>query len=191
MHEIQQLAAIHVDAKLATRVRVPKAFSRKSLSVILLAMLLVNAAIVLVGLPKLSPPLALTYSMHFDDLYDLIAKNLEQGYGYRVDANMSLTMLREPAYPLFLAAVFKLGGYSLQTARVACVLLAFGAALMLRRLARKITGDAITAFCTALLFLLYPARWPTVVGLSWAEFSTLQEGSKRRMQPMRSKPSGH
>ncbi len=159
MHETQRMAAIHVDdAEPATRVPVPgpKAFRPKSIFLILFAALLVNAAIVLVGLPKVSRPLAPTYSMSFGDLYDLIAKNLEQGNGYRVDANMSLTMLREPAYPLFLAAVFKLGGYSIQTARVACVLLAFGVALMLLQLARKITGDAMTALSAALLFLLYP-----------------------------------
>jgi 4-amino-4-deoxy-L-arabinose transferase-like glycosyltransferase len=69
---------------------------------------------------------------------------------------MSLTMLREPAYPLFLAAVFKLGAYSIQTARVACVVLAFGAALALLQLTTKITGDAVTALCAALLYLLYP-----------------------------------
>ena len=66
------------------------------------------------------------------------------------------TMLREPGYPLLLAAVFKLGGYGLQQARGVCVLLAFGAALMLLRLARKINGDAMTALAAALLFLLYP-----------------------------------
>ena len=159
MHETQPLAAIHVDdTEPAARVPVPapKALSRKSIFLILFAALLVNAAIVLVGLSKVSRPLALTYSMNFGDLYDLIAKNLEQGNGYRVDANMSLTMLREPGYPLFLAAVFKLGGYGIQTARVACVLLAFGAALMLLQLARKITSDAMTALSAALLFLLYP-----------------------------------
>lgn len=159
MHETQRLAAIHVDdAEPAARVPVPapKAFSPKSIFLILFAALLVNAAIVLVGLPKVSRPLALAYSMNFGDLYDLIAKNLEQGNGYRVDANMGLTMLREPGYPLFLAAVFKLGGYGIQSARVACVLLAFGAALMLLPLARKITNDAMTALSAALLFLLYP-----------------------------------
>ena len=132
MHKTQRMAAVHVDdAEQATRVPVPapKAFSRKSLFLILFAALLVNAAIVLVGVPKVSRPLALTYSMSFGDLYDQIAENLEQGNGYRVDANMGLTMLREPAYPLFLAAAFKLGGYSIQTARVVCVLFAFGADL--------------------------------------------------------------
>jgi 4-amino-4-deoxy-L-arabinose transferase-like glycosyltransferase len=158
--ETQPSSAIHVgDAEPAARVPVPapKAFSRKSIFLVLFAALLINAAIVLAGLPKVSRPLALTYSVSFGDLYDLIAKNLEQGNGYRVDANMGLTMLREPAYPLFLAAVFKLGGYSIQTARIACVLLAFGGALLLLQLTRKITGDAMIALSAALLFLLYPA----------------------------------
>ena len=157
--ETQRLAAIYVDdAEPAARVPVPapRAFSRKAIFLILLVALLVNAAIVLVGLPKVSRPLTLTYSMNFGDLYDLIAKNLEQGNGYRVDADMGPTMLREPGYPLFLAAVFKLGGYGIQTARVACVLLAFGGALVLLLLTRKITSDAMTGLFAALLFLLYP-----------------------------------
>ena len=159
MHDTPRLAAIHVDDNepaALVPVPAPKAFSRKSIFLILFAALLLNAAIVLVGLPKVSRAFALTYSMNFGDLYDLIARNLEQGNGYRVDPYMSLTMLREPAYPLFLAAVFKLGGYSIQTARVACVLLAFLAALMLQLLTRKITSDAMTALSAALLFLLYP-----------------------------------
>jgi len=157
--ETQRLTAIHADdAEPAARVPepAPKAFGRKSISLILFAALLVNAAIVLVGLPKVSRPLALTYSMNFGDLYDLIAKNLEQGNGYRVDADMGPTMLREPGYPLILAGMFKLGGYDIQTARVACVLLAIGAALMLLVLTRKITSDPMTALFAALLFLLYP-----------------------------------
>ena len=159
MHRTQRLAAIHGDdAETVARVPVPapKAISPKSIFLILFFALLVNAGIVLVGLPMVSRSLALTYSMNFGDLYDLIAKNLDQGNGYRVDAYMGLTMLREPGYPLFLAAVFKLGGYGIQAARVACVLLAFGAALMLLQLARKITSDAMTALSAALLFLLYP-----------------------------------
>jgi 4-amino-4-deoxy-L-arabinose transferase-like glycosyltransferase len=157
MVEIQRLAPNQMDdAEPGACVPVPKGFSRKSIFLILLAALLVNAAIVLVGLPKVSRALTLTYSMNFGDLYDLIAKNLELGKGYRVDADMSSTMLREPGYPLFLAAAFKLGGYGIQTARVACVLLAFGSALTLLLLTRKITSDAMTALSATLLFLFYP-----------------------------------
>ncbi len=99
----------------------------------------------------------LTYSLNFGDLYDLIGRNLEEGSGYRVDAKMGPTMLREPGYPILLAAAFKVGGYDIQTARVVCVLLAFGAALLLLRLTLKITGDAMIAFWAALVFLLYPS----------------------------------
>ena len=157
--ETQQSAAIHLnDAEPAARVPVPapKAFSRKSIFLILFAALFVNGAIVLVGLPKVKSSLGLSYSMEFGDLYDSIAKNLDQGNGYRVDAAMGNTMIREPGYPLLLAAVFKLWGYGIQQARVVCVLLAFGAALLLLRLTRKITGDTMTALVAALLFLIYP-----------------------------------
>ena len=159
MLETQRLPAIYVDgAEPAARVAVsaPKAFSQKSMFLILFAVLLVNAAIVLVGLPRVSRPLALPYSMSFGDLYNFIANNLEEGNGYRVDPAMGETMLREPGYPLLLAAVFELAGYGIQQARVVCVLLAFGVALMLLRLTRRITGDAMTALAAALLFLLYP-----------------------------------
>lgn len=161
----QQLAAIHTgDAQPAARLPLPaaKGFGWKSIFLILFAALLLNAAIVLVGLPTVSHPLTLTsgmtawYSMNFGDLYDGIAKNLDQGNGYRADANTGLTMLREPGYPLLLAAAFKVGGYGIEPARVVCVLLAFGTALLLVALARGITGDAMIALCAALLFLLYP-----------------------------------
>ncbi len=69
---------------------------------------------------------------------------------------MGETMLREPGYPLLIAAVFKIGTYSDQGPRVACILLAFGAALVLLRLTRKITGDRTIALIAALLFLVYP-----------------------------------
>jgi len=158
--ETQGSAAIHADdAQPAALVCVPapEPFGWKSiLFLILFAALLANAAIVLVGLPEVRSRLALTYSMDFGDLYDLIAKNLDQGNGYRVDPAMGNTMLREPGYPLLLAAVFKLGGYGIQQARVTCVLLAFGAGLILLRLTRRITGDAMTALAATLLFLLYP-----------------------------------
>jgi len=136
---------------------VPEPFGWKSVfPVLLVAALLVNAAIVLVGLPELRGPLAPNYNMGFGDLYDLMAKNLVLGNGYRVDPAMANTMLREPGYPLLLAGVFKFLGYGIQQARLVCVLLAFGAALVLLRLTRKITGDGMAALAAALLFLLYP-----------------------------------
>lgn len=120
-----------------------------------------NAAIVLVGLPRTGGVIPgvhgnLAYSLQFGDLYDFIAKNMAQGYGYRVEPYMGDTILREPGYPLLIAAMYKIGGYGNQVPRLACILLAFGAALILLRLTRKITGDRAIALIAALLFLLYP-----------------------------------
>lgn len=145
-------------AKAGVYVPVPadQPLGRQTISLILLAALIVNAAIVLMALPEVRGALAPAYSMSFGDLYDGIAKNLDQGKGYRVDPGMGSTMVREPGYPLLLAAVFELGGYGIQQARAVCVILAFGAALILLRLTREITGDATAALVAALLFLLYP-----------------------------------
>ena len=160
MLDTPQLAAIHVEgAESGTRVLVlvPKAFSGKFISLILFAALFMNSAIVLVGLPSLSSRVGLSYNLELGDLYELIAKNLDLGNGYRVDARMSETMLREPGYPLFLVGISKLGGgYSMRTERIGCVLLAFGAAVMLLRLTGKITGDSRIALVAVLLFLFYP-----------------------------------
>ncbi|MFY9855677.1 MAG: glycosyltransferase family 39 protein, partial [Terracidiphilus sp.] len=131
---------------------------------LLVAALLVNAAIVLVGLPLTGGVFgrgthsgaALDYGLRLGDLFDLIAKNLDQGNGYRVEPYMGETMLREPGYPLLIAAVSKIGAHGDQGPRIACILLAFGAALMLLWLTEKITGDRTIALIAALMFLLYP-----------------------------------
>jgi 4-amino-4-deoxy-L-arabinose transferase-like glycosyltransferase len=151
MPEIQGSATIHVED-----VSAPKRFNRKFIFLIVFAALLMNATMVLGVLPDVASPLKPSYNMGLGDLYDLIAKNLDEGNGYRVDPAMGKTMLREPGYPFLLAAAFKLGGYGVTQARVVCVLLAFGAALVLFRLTRKITESAITGLIAALLFLLYP-----------------------------------
>lgn len=159
MLQTQSLSATCTDERnLADTGSLPasKALRRKTVLLVLAAALLVNAAMVLVGLPKLSSIVARDYSLKLGDLYNLIAINLDQGNGYRVYPNMGKTMLREPGYPLFLAGLFKLGGYGMAPVRLACVLLAFGAALLLARLTQEITRDGTLAVVAALLFLLYP-----------------------------------
>jgi 4-amino-4-deoxy-L-arabinose transferase-like glycosyltransferase len=152
--EATQIREVSISSK--APMLVGEKLAGRSVSLILFAALLVNAAIVLVALPKLSGRLTPAYNTSWGDLYDQIAWNLDHGNGYRVEPAMGSTMLREPGYPLLLAAVFELGGYGVQQARAICVLLAFGAALMLLRLTRRITSNAMTALAAALLFLLYP-----------------------------------
>jgi 4-amino-4-deoxy-L-arabinose transferase-like glycosyltransferase len=92
----------------------------------------------------------------FEDGYDLIANNLDTGAGYRFDADMSKTMMREPGYPLFLAGVFKIGGYHIEAARVANLLLVIGIAFMMLRLTRRVVDDGKTPAIATALFLLLP-----------------------------------
>lgn len=158
MLETRHLEGAHAgESEMADRPVVPAAsyLKRKLVLTLVVGALFVNAAIVLVVLPRAAG--ALNYSLQLGDLYDLIGTNLAQGNGYRVDTQMGETMLREPGHPLLIAAVFKMWGYGVQGPRIACIVLAFGAALILLRLAREITGDTMIAVIAALLFLLYPA----------------------------------
>ena len=96
------------------------------------------------------------YTIGFADGYDTIANNLIHGNGYRLQAGMAETMIREPGYPLLLAAVFLVGGYNIEAARFANWLLMIGVAFMLVRLAKMVTDDDRTALLASLLFVFYP-----------------------------------
>lgn len=129
--------------------------------ILLIASLAVNAAIVLVGLPRTGGVIpgasgTLDYSLRFGDLYNRIADNLYEGHGYRVEPHMGETILREPGYPLLIAGMYWIVGHSSQAPRITCILLAFGSALLLLELTRKVTGDRTIALIAALMFLLYP-----------------------------------
>ena len=133
----------------------PQQLTKRMSVTFLLLGLVINAVSVLVILPRAAN--VLEYNLQIGDLYDLIATNLAQGHGYRVDAQMGETMLREPGYPLLVAAMFKIGGIGVQSPRLACVVLAFGASLLILFLARKVTGSEVVALIAAVLFLVLPA----------------------------------
>jgi 4-amino-4-deoxy-L-arabinose transferase-like glycosyltransferase len=128
----------------------------RSLLFILLAAFLVKAVVLFVALPAQSDVLSPIYGVGFADDYDRLANNIAQGNGYRIEPSMSATMVREPGYPLFLAGVFKLGGYRIEAARLANLLLAVGIAVMMIRLTRWVTDDAVTPVIATLLFLFHP-----------------------------------
>jgi 4-amino-4-deoxy-L-arabinose transferase-like glycosyltransferase len=130
----------------------------RTISLILVGAFLIKAAVLFAVMPTLDSILSLRYSVGFADLYDLIANNVAQGIGYRVQASMGDTMIREPGYPLFLAVVFKIGGYHIEAARLANLLLAVGIALMMMRLTRSLTGDRTTALLATLVFLFHPGE---------------------------------
>jgi 4-amino-4-deoxy-L-arabinose transferase-like glycosyltransferase len=121
------------------------------IAVSILAGLLLFFAVPMV--PRIS---ARSYSTGFADGYNLIAGSIANGTGYRWSADTGETMVREPGYPLLLAAIFRLFGEQLEPAQCVNWLLALGIALALFRLAHHIAEDSRVALLASLLFLLYP-----------------------------------
>ena len=127
-----------------------------SMPLVFLPAFLVTLAVLFLVVPKLDSIVFHKYSVQFADGYELIAGNLADGSGYRWNVDMGETMMREPGYPLFLAAVFKVAGHDIEAARLANWLLTIGIAAMIVRLTRLVTDDRNTAAIAALLFLFHP-----------------------------------
>ena len=132
-------------------------YRRNTLAILLLLPVFVaTAAILFLGVPKFQHYIAYRYSTGVADGYGILAENLVDGNGYRWRADEAGTMLREPGYPLLLAAAFKVAGPSIESARLLNFLLTVGIAFMLIALARRMTSDPRAPVVAALLFLLYP-----------------------------------
>jgi 4-amino-4-deoxy-L-arabinose transferase-like glycosyltransferase len=123
---------------------------------VLLPVIFATAAVLFIAVPTLEPHAAYRYSLGFADGYGTLATSLANGDGYRWRADMAGTMLREPGYPLLLAAAFKIAGCRIEAARLVNLLLAAGIAVMLMALARRMTSDRRAPLIAALLFLLHP-----------------------------------
>jgi 4-amino-4-deoxy-L-arabinose transferase-like glycosyltransferase len=142
---------------------------RRQLSV-LVVLVLVKAVLLLVVLPAFSKPLKSIYGTTFADDYDKLAGNLEAGRGYRLLPEAEPTLMREPGYPLFLAAVFRVGGRELAAARVANLLLGLATAVVVLRLATDLGLSVQGSLFAAVLFLIYPG---TLVAESRGGFESL------------------
>ena len=121
-----------------------------------MAALLANALIVLVLVPWLSTMIGRFYGIGFADDYDTLAFNVAQGFGYRLYPDAAQTLMREPGYPLVLAAVFKGFGYSIEAARVANVLLVFAIVAMIGKLARIVSDEPAVPTIAVVMFLFHP-----------------------------------
>jgi 4-amino-4-deoxy-L-arabinose transferase-like glycosyltransferase len=124
--------------------------------VVLLPVFAAITAILFLGIPKLQQYAYHRYSIGIADGYGILAGNLADGIGYRWRADMAETMLREPGYPLLLAAAFKIVGPSIEAARLLNLLLTVGIVFILMALARRITSDPRVPVIAAVLFLLHP-----------------------------------
>lgn len=134
----------------------PPALRPTAALVALLAVLLLEAVALFVVLPRVSDAVMTHYGVGFADDYDRLAYSLARGNGYRFAPDLADTLMREPGYPLFLAGVFKIFGYSLPAARLANFILAIGVALLMVPLVRRLDPRPAVASLAAIVFLLHP-----------------------------------
>ena len=114
-------------------------------------------AVVLFGiLPLVSTSITPFYGIGFADNYDNLALNLLHGNGYRFSPETAQTLMREPGYPVLLAAAFAIFGYSLAAARALNLLLTVAIALLLIRVVRGFTTDRRLGAAAVVLFLAHP-----------------------------------
>jgi 4-amino-4-deoxy-L-arabinose transferase-like glycosyltransferase len=128
---------------------------RAPLAVVGLA-LVAYAVLLFVVLPEFAKVLGPRYGISFADNYDGLAHSLASGHGYRFAPDLAPTLMREPGYPLFLAGVFAVLGYSIEAARFANLLLAGAAGFLLVRLAAAAGLSTGASALAAAIFLLHP-----------------------------------
>jgi hypothetical protein len=144
----------------------------KQLIYLVLAVLLVHVFFIAVLLPIILEKVAIPYTVGFVDDYDLIARNLAEGNGFRFFPETALTIVREPGYPIVLATVFALFGYSITAAQLLNCFLAAAVAGITATIARQLTSDRLAVHGALLIYLFHPA---TLVAISRGGFVILFE----------------
>jgi len=130
----------------------------KSLWIALMAAVLCVHLVFLFGVsPKLSHKITPSYNQNSaNDGYQELAENLVNGHGYRFDSDTAPTLMREPGYPLFLAALMLGAGTGITAIKLANVLMVIVTAWLVMRLARNISTKPVVVYGSPLLFLLHP-----------------------------------
>lgn len=124
---------------------------------LVLAAILTNALVVFLAIPYWADTLSAHYGLNqFPDDYDKLARNLVNGAGYRFAPDTAETLMREPGYPFFLAAVFTLSP-TLAAAKMANMFLVTVIAWLMFFLTRRLVpGPAWLAPVAVCLVLLHP-----------------------------------
>jgi hypothetical protein len=92
---------------------------------------------------------------HVDNYYSL-AKNISHGRGYRFTPDTTLTLMREPGYPYFLAVlVHEFDDYN-RAAVIANLLLTSLTAFLIFKLARLLSSTAWVPVAAPILYMLHP-----------------------------------
>lgn len=124
---------------------------------LILLIIFIQATILFVVIPEMSDRLGQAYNGdQYADGYDEIATNLVEGNGYRFRPDTARTLTREPGYPLLLAGIFLVFGKDFAVVKLANMVLAFAAAWLTTRIARKLSSSRVLILGSPLLFLLHP-----------------------------------
>src|SRR5687768_8057228 len=104
----------------------------------------------------LSSELSTFYSQNlYADGYDQLAINLVQGNGYRFYPDTALTLMREPGYPIFLAALFLICGTSFAAVKLMHMAMALLVAWLITRIASRVSKERSVRLLAPALFLLH------------------------------------
>ncbi len=96
------------------------------------------------------------YGVGLTDGYNMLARMLHEGQGYRFRLDTGPTLRREPGLPLMLAALYALFGRGLLQARLLNLVAAGLAAELLSRMAARASQGPVAPLLAPLLFLLHP-----------------------------------
>ena len=123
---------------------------------LILGIAAIKIAVMFLLIPLVEATLRGNYGTEFADNYDLLARTIAGGHGYRFTSDTAPTLMREPGFPLFLAAVFKIFGYGLDVVRVLNVAMSSLAAWMIYRFVLALDGRTLVAAAATVLFLGHP-----------------------------------
>lgn len=116
-----------------------------------------HATLLFVVIPKISHRLHASYNQdEYADGYDQLAANLVNGNGYRMYPETAKTLMREPGYPILLAGIFSLFGKNFAAVKLANMLMAFLAAGLIYRIARRFSDSPVMTLGPPLIFLFHP-----------------------------------
>ena len=106
--------------------------------------------------PRFVHDLNSLYGVGRVDNYHSIAKNIVSGHGYRFTPETSLTLMREPGYPYFLAALLYVFDNDREAATIANIIFTSLAAFLVSTLARSVCALRCVPVAAAILFMLHP-----------------------------------
>jgi hypothetical protein len=129
---------------------------RRTLLLLIAAVFIIKAVIALWVIPTFQDRIGSVFGIGPSDNYDTIARNIVAGFGYRFAPQAAPTMMREPGYPIFLAGLRYLLGSGFWIPIVANLVFSAASALLIGRLARKLTQDRWTDLLAPLLFMIHP-----------------------------------